>query len=196
MPVTSPWLIAGLGNPGADYERTRHNAGFLAVEAMARVWQAVWREESRFESLLARAMRGAEAVWLARPLTYMNVSGQAVGALVRYYRVLPARVLVVVDDADLPLGSLRLRPGGSSGGHRGLASVEAHLGTRDYARLRLGIGRAEPAQREIAGYVLGRFTAAEWDVMERVVPQSVAQMTCWVEEGIEKAMARYNGPVQ
>lgn len=193
--MTEPYLIAGLGNPGLEYERTRHNAGFMAVEALARAWGVEGREEGRFESWMARADRGCGGVWLVRPLTYMNVSGRAVGAVARYYRVPVERMLVVVDDADLPLGSLRMRPDGSGGGHRGLASVEAHLGTRGYARLRLGIGRADPGQRQIANYVLGRFTAPEWEVMERVVSRAVAQMTCWLEEGIEKAMARYNGLV-
>lgn len=186
-------MIAGLGNPGSEYARTRHNAGFLLVEELAREWRADWKSERRFESLVARGSPGGRTVWLVRPQTYMNASGEAVGALARYYRVAIPGVLVVVDDADLPLGTVRLRSDGSSGGHHGLESVEAHLGTRSYARLRLGIGRTETAVREITGHVLGRFTAEESEVFGRVLRHSVAQVTCWLEEGIEKAMTRYNG---
>jgi len=186
-------LIAGLGNPGSEYARTRHNAGFLLVEELARVWDVEWKTERRFESLVARSTKAGRMVWLVRPQTYMNASGEAVGGLLRYYRVDVPRVLVVVDDADLPLGTVRLRPEGSSGGHHGLESVETHLGTRSYARLRLGIGRTEAVVREITGHVLGRFTTEETEVFGRVLKHSVAQVTCWLDEGIEKAMTRFNG---
>jgi PTH1 family peptidyl-tRNA hydrolase len=193
-PVTVPFLIAGLGNPGREYARTRHNAGFLLAEELAREWRGEWKVEPRFEALVARANRGTRTVWLARPRTFMNASGEAVGALVRYYRVPLAHLLVVVDDADLPLGTVRLRAEGSSGGHHGLESVESHLGTRTYPRLRLGIGRVESGPREITGHVLGRFSGAEAEVFGRVLGHALAQVTCWLDEGIEKAMARYNGP--
>lgn len=191
--VSQPLLIAGLGNPGAEYARTRHNAGFLVLEDLARQWRVDWRREPRFEASVARGERGGRTIWLVRPLTYMNASGEAVGAVARYYRVPVGQILVVVDDADLPLGMVRLRPDGSSGGHHGLESVEAHLGTRKYARQRLGIGRLESGVREITGHVLGRFSAEEAEVFERVLRHAVSQVTCWLDEGIEKAMARYNG---
>lgn len=191
--MTSPHLIAGLGNPGAEYARTRHNAGFLLADRLAQEWGAAWKSASRFEAEVAKAGRGDRVVWLAKPLTYMNASGESVGALVRYYRVPLAQVLVLVDDADLPLGTVRLRPDGSSGGHHGLDSIEAQLGTRGYARLRLGIGRVDAAGREIAGHVLGRFGPDEAEVFGRVLTHAMGQVTCWVEEGIEKAMNRYNG---
>lgn len=192
----STFLIAGLGNPGTEYARTRHNAGFLLVDALARAWRVEGRETGRFEAWLGRGTRGNRVIWLARPLTYMNASGESVGALVRYYRVPVEQVLVVVDDADLPLGTVRLRPDGSSGGHHGLESVETHLGTRGYARLRLGIGRREEGVRQITGHVLGRFGEAELEVFEQVLAHGVAQVTCWLDEGIQKAMARFNGPVR
>lgn len=196
MAGDSPFLIAGLGNPGAEYARTRHNAGFLLVDHLADKWGAGWGAAGRFEVDVAKAGRGGRVVWLVKPLTYMNASGEAVGALARFYRVPVSQVLVVVDDADLPLGTVRMRPDGSSGGHHGLDSVESHLGTRQYARLRLGIGRVDAAGREITGHVLGRFTASEADVFERVLVHAGAQAACWLEEGIQKAMARFNGPVQ
>jgi len=124
------YLIVGLGNPGADYAQTRHNAGFLLVERLAEQWRANWELERKFHSRIAKAERDGRRVLLVQPQTFMNLSGEAVGAISGFYRVPPAQVLVAVDDADLPLGEIRLRPGGSSGGHHGLESVEQHLATR------------------------------------------------------------------
>jgi PTH1 family peptidyl-tRNA hydrolase len=194
--VNPSFLIAGLGNPGREYAQTRHNAGFLLVQELARSWGVEWRELSRFHALVADAKHDAQRIWLAQPLTYMNVSGKSVGALVRYYQVPLTQTLVVVDDADLPLGTLRLRPTGSSGGHHGLESIEAHLGTRAYPRLRLGIGRTQAEVRRITGHVLGRFSSEEAGLFAQVLQQGIAQVTSWLDEGIEKAMARYNGPVK
>src|SRR5690348_2109221 len=148
------YLIVGLGNPGADYSRTRHNAGFLVIEELARRCAASWTNEKKFRARLAQAECKGRRVCLCEPQTYMNASGEAVVGVARYYDVAVSRLLVIVDDADLPLGHLRLRPGGSSGGHHGLESIEQHLGTREYARQRLGIGRTG-SRREITGHVLG-----------------------------------------
>src|SRR5207302_6826641 len=123
-------LIVGLGNPGAEYARTRHNAGFLVAERLAERWRADWSYEKKFNARVARSARQLGPVLLCEPQTYMNSSGEAVAAVVDFYRVPLARLLVVVDDADLPLGELRLRPGGSSGGHHGLESIEQLLGSR------------------------------------------------------------------
>src|SRR5437879_3772488 len=125
------YLIVGLGNPGAEYARTRHNAGFRVVERLAERRGAGWTYEKKFNARLARAERGDRTVLLCQPQTYMNSSGEAAGAVVQFYRVALGGLLIVVDDADLPLGELRLRPGGSSGGHHGLESIEQHLGTRE-----------------------------------------------------------------
>ena len=187
-------LIVGLGNPGAEYAKTRHNAGFLAVERLAGRWQAGWAYEKKFNARVARAERGERRVFLAEPQTYMNSSGEAVGALVGFYQVPLKRLLVVVDDADLPLGGLRLRPGGSSCGHHGLESIERHLGTREFARLRIGIGRADGA-REITDYVLGRFSAAEAALASEVLAVACDQAECWLNDGIQKAMNQFNGAV-
>ncbi len=184
----------GLGNPGAEYARTRHNAGFLAVELLASRWQFEWSYEKKFNARLARGEHGGNRVVLSEPQTYMNSSGEAVGALVKFYQVPLARLLVVVDDADLPVGELRLRPGGSAGGHHGLESVEARLGTREYARLRIGIGR-QSAKREITSHVLGRFNAAEAALMDKVINVASNQMECWLDAGIQKAMSQFNGVV-
>jgi peptidyl-tRNA hydrolase, PTH1 family len=188
------YLIVGLGNPGADYARTRHNAGFLAVDRLAGRWQASWAYEKKFNARLASAQRGANRVLLCEPQTYMNSSGEAVGAVLAYYQVPRAALLVVVDDADLPLGEIRLRPSGSSGGHHGLESIEQHLGTRDYARLRVGIGRQAGA-REITGYVLGRFSSTEAALADSVITVAADQAETWLEAGIQKAMSQFNGVV-
>jgi PTH1 family peptidyl-tRNA hydrolase len=188
-------LIVGLGNPGAEYARTRHNAGFVVVGKLAERWRAAWNYEKKFNARVARGDRGENRALLGEPQTYMNSSGEAVGALTAFYRVPPERLLVIVDDADLPLGELRLRPGGSSGGHHGLESIEQHLGTRDFARLRIGIGRADGA-REITDYVLGRFSPAEAAVADRVLTVAADQAECWLNAGIQKAMNQFNGTVQ
>ena len=186
-------LIVGLGNPGADYAKTRHNAGFLLVEKLAEKWKASWTKERKFQARVARAEPGR--VLLAEPQTFMNLSGEAVGALKNFYQLQPqSELLVAVDDADLPLGEIRLRAGGGSGGHHGLESIEQHLGTNDFARLRLGIGRAEGA-REITDYVLDRFDAAEAALMEKVLVRAAGQAECWLDDGMEKAMNRFNGVV-
>lgn len=187
-------LIAGLGNPGPEYADTRHNAGFLVVGELARRWRVVWQEESRFNARLARGECGGRAVLLLQPLTWMNLSGEAVAAVTRFFRVPLDRLVVVVDDADLPLGALRLRPEGSPGGHHGLESVGQHLGTRGFARQRIGIGRRDPAQREITGHVLGRFGAEERPVLEKVLGSAGDQLECWLAHGLQAAMARHNGP--
>src|ERR1043165_5870342 len=147
------YLIVGLGNPGADYAQTRHNAGFLVLERLAQRWQMSWTGEKKLKSRVARARRDGRRILLCEPQTYMNASGEAVAAVRTFYDVPLEHMLVIVDDADLPLGHLRLRPGGSSGGHHGLELLEQHLGSREYPRLRVGIGRKAGA-REITGHVL------------------------------------------
>ena len=187
-------LIVGLGNPGADYAKTRHNAGFLLVERLARRWQADWSVARKFNVLLAKAWRGDQRLVLCRPQTFMNASGEAVRTVLDYHGVPLGRLLVVVDDADLPLGGLRLRGQGSSGGHHGLESIAQHLGTREFARLRIGIGRQAGA-REITDYVLGRFSAAEALLVDEVLAVACEQVECWLDAGIGKAMSQFNGAV-
>jgi PTH1 family peptidyl-tRNA hydrolase len=187
-------LIVGLGNPGAEYAKTRHNAGFTLVELLAARWKADWANERRFSARVARAECNGVRVLLCQPQTYMNLSGEAVGALVNFYQLPLTGLLVVVDDADLPLGEIRLRANGGSGGHHGLESIGQHLGSGDFARLRLGIGRAAGA-REITDHVLGRFDAGEAAKMEMVLGRAADQLECWLAAGIEKAMNQFNGVV-
>ena len=185
-------LIIGLGNPGGKYAKTRHNIGFMLVEALAGRWSAAWREEKRFDARVAAGLFEGQRVLLCQPLTYMNASGRAARRLADYYRVPVERVLVAVDDADLPLGEIRLRPGGGTGGHHGLESVQESLGTSGYARLRLGIGRG-PGLREITGHVLGRFGEGDRGRLEVVLGRAAEQVECWLVAGIQKAMNNFNG---
>ena len=188
-------LIVGLGNPGAEYAKTRHNAGFSLVEKLAARWKVNWRNERKFKARVARAERDGRRALLCQPQTFMNASGEAARAVVDFYRLPLEHLLVAVDDADLPLGEVRLRAGGSSGGHHGLESVEQHLATQEFARLRVGIGRKDGA-REITDYVLDRFDAAEAALMERVLGRAADQAECWLDDGIEMAMTQFNGSVE
>jgi peptidyl-tRNA hydrolase, PTH1 family len=188
-------LIVGLGNPGRHYARTRHNAGFVAVERLAERWKAAWRHRDKFMARLASADRDGKRLVLCEPETFMNASGEAVGAVMAYYKTPLEALLVVVDDADLPAGEIRLRARGSSGGHHGLESIEQHVGTRDFARLRVGIGRGQTTEREITGHVLAQFSRAESELMDKVWTRACDQMECWVQDGIGQAMNRFNGVV-
>jgi PTH1 family peptidyl-tRNA hydrolase len=188
-------LIVGLGNPGAEYAKTRHNAGFMLVDLLAKRWDTEWANEKKFQSRIAKADRDGRRAVLSQPQTYMNASGKAVGALVNFYQLPLKKLVVVLDDADLPLGEIRLRPAGSSGGHHGLESIEQHLGSREYPRLRIGIGRKDGA-REITGHVLGRLNATEMAVMEKVLARGADQVECWLAHGLQKAMSQFNGAIE
>jgi peptidyl-tRNA hydrolase, PTH1 family len=189
------YLIVGLGNPGEDYVLTRHNAGFRLVEELGHRWKAGWSLEKKFQARLARAQFEGCRVWLCQPLSFMNASGEAVQAVRAFYQVPVDRILVAVDDADLPLGEIRLRGQGGSGGHHGLESVQQHLGERDFARLRMGIGRTPDGGREIVGHVLGQFSRAEARQFEAVLERAAQQVECWLCHGLQKAMNRFNGVV-
>jgi len=195
FPRMEQWhLIVGLGNPGAEYETTRHNAGFLLVEKLAARWKGYWTEERKFNARIAKAERNGKRVWLCQPQTFMNLSGETVGALVNFYQLPLTQLMVAVDDADLPFGEIRLRADGSSGGHHGLESIEQHLASRGFARLRIGIGRQDGA-REITNHVLGRFDADESALLEKVLSRASEQIECGLEGGIERAMNQFNGVV-
>src|SRR6478609_2864837 len=168
-------LIVGLGNPGAEYAKTRHNAGFMLADLLAKSWRADWNNEKKFQSRIAKSDRDGKRLVLCEPQTFMNLSGGAIGALVKFYQLPLKQLLVAVDDADLPSGQIRLRPSGSSGGHHGLESIEQHLGSREYARLRIGIGRKD-SRREIVGHVLGKLSAAEMALMEKVLARATGQV--------------------
>ena len=194
--MESLYLIVGLGNPGAEYARTRHNAGFMVVDELARRANVSWNLEKKFSARVAKRDRGERRILFAQPQTFMNASGETVGALLNFYRVPSSHLLVIVDDADLPFGEIRLRPKGSAGGHHGLESIEQHIGSQNYARLKVGIGRMADGRREITNYVLGKFGSEEKKLLEKVLGRATDQAECWALDGIQKAMNRFNGAVE
>ena len=181
-------LIVGLGNPGAKFRGTRHNIGFAVVDELAHR-RSVEFDASPVEALVAK-VRGVEPVLLAKPLTFMNASGEAVGGLTRYFKIEPADLLVVVDEVQLPLGKLRARARGSAGGHNGLKSLIAHLG-EGFARLRIGVGRGE-MRRDMADHVLARFDAEEAAEVERMTTRAADASEMFITSGIEAVMNAYN----
>jgi len=188
-------LIVGLGNPGPEYRDTRHNVGFLVADELARRWRVpdAWRE--KFSALHIKTTVGDDAVVLAKPLTYMNLSGQAVAGLAGFYRIDPAGVLVVTDDVALPLGRLRARPEGSAGGHNGLKSIIQHLGTQAFPRLRVGVGRGDD-RRDLADHVLGRFAPDERDTVSAAVLRAADAAERFLSDGMERVMSAFNAATQ
>jgi len=184
-------LIVGLGNPGPEYDRTRHNLGYLALDALMRSLEG----QPRAGLAAARTEKGLYAAWratigrgrwlLAKPLTYMNRSGQAVASICHYFRIETDQILVVHDELDLPLGRLRLKLGGGTAGHRGLESIAQHLGSRDFYRLRLGIGK--PAHGNTADFVLARFGSREAQLADEVTAAAVKSLECFCGTGFEAA---------
>jgi peptidyl-tRNA hydrolase, PTH1 family len=186
-------LIVGLGNPGREYEQTRHNIGFMVVDEMARRHELQWRNEGQV--VFAKKF-GAPEFLLAKPKTYMNLSGVAVSEFANYRNVEHDDLLVVVDDVDLPLGRMRARARGSAGTHNGLKSVVAQLGTTGFPRLRVGVGRGD-RRRDLADYVLAKFDAAEQAALNEIVTRAAEAAEMFAAEGIEKVMNRYNpGPAE
>ncbi|MEC7812385.1 MAG: aminoacyl-tRNA hydrolase [Verrucomicrobiota bacterium] len=186
------YLIVGLGNPGKGYADTRHNVGFMVLDRLAKRQGAGWEVNKKFEAHLAKARQESNTVFLCKPQGYMNLSGQSVVPLAKFYQIPFGQIMVVVDDLDLPLGAIRMRPGGGTGGHRGLDSIQGLLGKDDFARLRLGIGRPEP-DRDVSGFVLGKFAEAETGLLERVLETAADQLACWMLQGTQQAMNNYNG---
>ncbi|MBI4671472.1 MAG: aminoacyl-tRNA hydrolase [Chloroflexi bacterium] len=183
-------LIAGLGNPGMKYTRNRHNVGFMVLDRLARAEHRKF-ERQRFNAQLLELALGGERVLLVKPQTYMNLSGGAVGKLAAFYHLPRPDVIVVYDDLDLPLGKIRLRANGSSGGHHGMESIINHLGGSDIPRLRIGIGRPDPMQD--VGHVLGNFHEDEMSVLDDALQRAENALRVWVRDGIVKAMNAYNG---
>ena len=167
----------------------------MLAELLADRWGGQWHSERKFFSVLAEVTVGFRRGWLCKPQTYMNNSGDAVGAVCRFHKVAPEDMLVVLDDADIPLGTMRLKPSGSSGGHHGLESISQVLGDGRYPRLRLGIARPQQRGRDIASHVLGRFAQDEREIFQGVLGRASEQAECWLREGIVPAMNRYNGSV-
>lgn len=181
-------VIVGLGNPGKKYSETRHNIGFKVLEEIARR-HGVQKEESRFDAVIAHITLNGQKVLLVKPLTYMNLSGKSVQPLLHWYKVALSDFIVVYDDMDLPVGSLRLRAEGGSGGHKGLTSIIERLGSREFSRLKLGIGRPDG---EAIDWVLGTFSPEEKETVQIMINGAADRLEYWVAQGIVKAMNEYN----
>ncbi|MGI6413358.1 MAG: aminoacyl-tRNA hydrolase [Syntrophomonadaceae bacterium] len=181
-------IVVGLGNPGSRYRGTRHNMGYMVVDQLAHLYK-VEREESRFDSLIGHLTINSEKVLLVKPLTYMNLSGKAVAPLVNWYKLDLSHLLVVYDDMDIAAGDLRIRASGGAGGHKGLKSVIEMLGSQDFPRVRVGIGR--PVDNSI-DWVLGHFAGQEKEELTRVIERAANAVITWVSHGIDKAMNEYN----
>ena len=184
-------VVLGLGNPGREYEGTRHNVGFEVVTRLARLAGETTVADRKFRSLVGSVRIGEEKVLLVMPQTFMNLSGEAAREVVGFYKVEPQDVLVVVDDVALDLGRMRIRGAGSSGGHHGLESVLTCLGTDAVPRLRLGVGGG--AKRELVGHVLGKFASEERAALEGALSAAVGAVDLWVRDGLTASMNRYNG---
>jgi peptidyl-tRNA hydrolase, PTH1 family len=186
-----PFLVIGLGNPGREYRDTRHNIGFSVID---RLCKTMGISLSRMQSKALVGVGNLEGCKLvaAKPQTYMNLSGQSVGGLVHFYKVPLSQLLVAHDDIDLPLGTLRLRPGGGSAGQKGMESIIQQLGTQEFARLRLGVGRP-PGQKDAANYVLQRFSAGEKEMLQLVLDRAEAAVRTFIREGLNAAMNLHNG---
>ena len=179
-------LVAGLGNPGPEYAATRHNIGFMVVDQLAAQFGSIWEKSSKWDALIAKF----GSVFLAKPMTYMNRSGYAVLKLAQFYKIQPAEILVVLDDTALPLGRLRLRTSGGSGGHNGLESIIVQFGTEDIPRLRIGIGEAPPSGS--VDYVLSRFFEEEKPVVRSAIDRATEAVKCAIDNNLISAMNIFN----
>ncbi len=189
LPVS--WLIVGLGNPGGQYEGTRHNVGFLVADELGGRGDFPI-QRLKFHALTNTAAVGGQGVLVMKPVTYMNLSGEAVGEAARFYKLPPDHVLVISDDVDLPLGKLRIRKGGSAGGHNGLKSVIQHLGSDQFPRLRVGVGGKPHPDYDMADWVLSKLAGEDKKVMDDAVKRAADAVECLLKEGADRAMNKYN----
>ena len=185
------WIVAFLGNPGLKYEGTRHNAGFMTADALCRK-KGFAINKARFQALTAQVDLGGERVLLMKPQTYMNLSGQAVSQAARFYKIPPERVLVVSDEVSLPIGKLRIRVKGSAGGHNGLKSIIAQLGTEDFPRIRLGVGAPPHPDYDMADWVLSSFKNQDAEEMAKAAERAAAAVECYIRSGPERTMNLFN----
>ncbi len=183
-------IIAGLGNPGSEYAKTRHNVGFMMIDALAdHLGADIWKD--KFNAKIAEARIGTEKVILVKPQTYMNNSGEAIGPLMRWYKLQPEDIIVAHDDMDIPAGTIRIRKKGSSGGHNGIKSLIAHVGSENFAHVRLGIGRPLPGWT-VVNHVLAPFPAADKEAVDAAIKYLIPAIECMVKESVDMAMNRYN----
>ncbi len=182
-------IVAGLGNPGAQYANTPHSVGFEVVDALAAAAGAAWDERRQFKCLMARVSIAGQPVLLVKPQTFMNLSGESVAPVVKYHNATAADLLVVHDDIDLPLGRMRIRKGGSCGGHNGVRNIIERIGTQDFARLKLGVGKD---RSNVVGFVLGKFHPDARKVMDLVVAEAAKAVSAVVSQGADSAINAFN----
>jgi PTH1 family peptidyl-tRNA hydrolase len=187
------YLVVGLGNPGREYRNTRHNMGFLALDHLAAHW-SITTLKVQGKAIISTGQYAGNKVILAKPQTYMNLSGQAVSALMNFYKVPLEHLLVIHDDVDIPFGTIRIRPGGGFGGQKGVGSIIEKLGTQEFARMRLGVGRP-PGQMDTANYVLQSFSKEDEEFLQSVFAKSDEAVETFIAEGLNTAMNRFNGVV-
>lgn len=185
------YLIAGLGNPTKEYEKTRHNAGFDAIDVLADKL-GIGITEKKHRALCGRGMFRGEKLLFVKPQTFMNASGESIGEAARFYQLPPEQIIILYDDINLEVGQLRIRKKGSAGGHNGIKSIIAHLGSQDFLRVRIGVG-AKPEQMDLVAYVLGRFDKADRAVMEEAFRDAADAVEMMLADGADAAMNRYNG---
>ena len=185
------WLLVCLGNPGKDYENTRHNIGFMAADELAR------RENVKINKLRYRALSGevtvaGQRVLVLKPQTYLNLSGESVKLAGGFYKIPPERVLVISDDVSLPLGKLRIRAGGSAGGHNGLKNIIQHLGTDQFPRIKVGVGAPQHPEHEMVDWVIGNFTPSEKKVVGEAIAKALDAVECIIKDGVQQAQNKFN----
>lgn len=190
--MADSFLIVGLGNPGKQYESTRHNVGFMVLEALAKQTGITGKTESRFNAIVGTGHALGKRLILAQPLTFMNNSGEAVSKILQYYSLEPEQLLVIYDEAALPFGRIRIRPGGSAAGQKGMQSIITQLGSPEIPRLRVGIG-APPAKMAMPNFVLSRFDAAEQKDLPLVIDAALSAVEMILSDGLERTMERFNG---
>lgn len=193
MSSTSTFLIVGLGNPGREYRENRHNIGFMLVDRLC-VRLNVSLNRLQAQALVGSTSDGDRKIIFAKPQTYMNLSGQSVQGLMRFYKLPLSNLLVAHDDLDLPLGTIRMRPGGGSAGQKGIASIIERLGTQDFPRLRLGIGRP-PGRMDPADYVLQDFSPSDLPLLSETLERAADAALTWISQGLETAMNQFNGVI-
>ena len=188
---TAGWMLVGLGNPGLKYERTRHNVGFRAIDLLCSQ-RGCRADRLRLKALTGFCELGGQKVLLVKPMTYMNLSGQAVRPLADYYKIPPEHILVVSDEVSLPVGKLRIRMKGSAGGHNGLKNIIAQLGTENFPRIRLGVGAPPHPEYEMIDWVLSTFRNEDAEEMQKAAERAAEAVECYIEKGPDRAMNLYN----
>lgn len=186
------WLIVGLGNPGKEYTHTRHNCGFLAIDALAETLKCKI-DKGKFQGLYGQTTYNGKKLFLLKPQTYMNLSGRSVLQMSAYYHIPPAQIIVLFDDISLQPGRLRIRGDGSAGGHNGIKSIIQELGSQEFPRVKIGVGAKPDPQQDLADWVLSSFSAAEKKALDAALPHAAEAALCIMENGVSNAANKYNG---